>query len=40
MQDDTSSSITDLLHGGTILMDVCEIQGWNRQFAKIRDEFD
>ena len=39
MQEDTSSPPTELLDGGTILMDVCKIQGLNRYFAKFRDEF-
>jgi len=39
MQEDTSSSLTELLDGGTILMDVCKIQGLNRYIARFRDEF-
>ena len=38
-QEDTSSPLTELLDGGTILMDVCKIQGLNRYFAKFNDEF-
>ena len=40
MQEDTSSPLTELLDGGTILMDVFKIQGLNRYFDKFRDEFD
>jgi len=39
MQEDTSSPLTELLDGGTILMDVCQIQGLNRNFTKFKDEF-
>jgi len=39
MQEDTSSPLTELLDGGTILMDVCKIQGLNRYLAKFRDGF-
>jgi len=39
MQEDTSSSLIDLLNGGTILMDVCKIQVLNRYFKKFRDKF-
>jgi len=28
------------MDGGTILMDVCKIQGLNRYFAKFGDKFD
>jgi len=40
MQEDTLSPQTKLLDGGTILMDICKIQGLNRYFAKFKDEFD
>jgi len=39
MQEDTSSPLTELLDGGTILMDVRKIWELNRNFAKFRDEF-
>jgi len=39
MQGDTSSPLTELLDGGTILMDVYKIRGLNKYFAKFRDEF-
>jgi len=39
MQEDTSSPLTEFLDGGTILMDVCKIQGLNIYFAKFKDEF-
>ena len=39
MQEDTSLPLTELLDGGTILMDVCKIQGLNKYFAKFMDEF-
>jgi len=38
MQEDTSSLLTKLLDGGTILMDVFKIRGLNRYFANFRDE--
>jgi len=38
MQEDTSSLLTELLDGGTILMDVFKIRGLNRYFANFRDE--
>jgi len=34
-----SPPLTDQLNGGTILMDVCKIQGLNSYFTKFRDEF-
>ena len=34
-----SSPLTELLDGGTILMDACKIQGLNSYFAKFKDEF-
>jgi len=39
MQGASSASLTDLLDGGTILMDVREIQGWNWYFTKFKDDF-
>jgi len=39
MEEDTSSPLTGLLDGGTILMDFCKIQGLNRYFTKFMDEF-
>jgi len=37
MQEDTSSPLTELLDGGTILMDACKIQGLNNYFEKRND---
>jgi len=40
MHGANSASLTDLLDGGTILMDVREIQRRNWYFTKFRDDFD
>jgi len=39
MQGASSASLTDFLDGGTILMDVREIQGRNWYFEKFGDDF-
>jgi len=39
MQEDTSPPLTELLDGGTILLDVFKIRGLNRYLANFKDEF-